>query len=550
MSFTHLYGLDKVPDEIPYFERFASRTKTIETIDQGRFWDVVIVGGGIHGVAMAHLAAVIGLKTVLLEQRDYAWATSGRSSKMIHGGLRYLELFDFQQVFEGIRARDRLFASAEHVVHPQEFLIPVKNLWERIKFGCGLTIYDFLNRNSARKHSWKKPADLSATGFAGQSLNGAYSYFDGATDDVRLTLEHLVAARQEGAHCLNYAALENYRKREDGAVIVAWNDRVTNTKHELKAGVIINCAGPWVPNVGRISAGPLAARIKYSRGTHLLFSVPWKGPSLTLPMGQKNRVYFVWPHEGGTRVGTTEREVDTMENDPQPTLGEVEELLGYLKRDLPESGLDRTSLYYGYAGVRTLPLKPGSSAGSAQLSRKHHWIYSEGMMSLVGGKLTTHAWTVYEGLKEVLRLAHRPIELSPADLRSLPGSAAYESRIAEFYLAANENSVPNAVAKECVRRIGGRAVHLINRPRAWELVSGRFLRGEIEMAIVVDQARTLEDLMSRRLGLELLPGHGLEAISEIGKVLSELVPGQDLAAQEAGYREKIKSIRNLMSLPT
>ncbi|MCB0355110.1 MAG: FAD-dependent oxidoreductase, partial [Bdellovibrionales bacterium] len=352
-------------------QNLLSRAESIELLRTQKKFDLVIVGGGIHGSAFARFAQMNGFSVVLLEKGDYASGTSSRSSKMAHGGLRYLELLDFQQVFEGIRAREELFENAAHVVRPEEFLIPVKNheLFTRLKIGLGLTLYDLLLKNPARKHRWIPSRSLNYPELESLKgkLRGCYRYTDGLLSDTRLVLENILDARLHGAICLNHAKVEQI----DGILQkkrVLVQDEIGQQSLEISAKLVVNCAGPWAPSVAMTER----TLVKYSRGTHLLFSTHWDSPSLFLPMPGKSRYYFVWPHFAGTMVGTTEREILELEEDPMPEESEVEEILERLKRDLPESRLDREHLHYAFAGIRTLPLR-SQGAEVSRLSRKHIW---------------------------------------------------------------------------------------------------------------------------------------------------------------------------------
>jgi len=379
------------------------RVDILDTLSTPKTYDILVIGGGIHGAAVARYAAAFGFTTVLLEKADYASATSSRSSKMAHGGLRYLELFDFEQVFEGIKAREEMFAAAPHIVSPTRFLIPVPrgHHFFRLKLGVGLFLYDLMVSDKRRKHRFLKAGELAGTGFEERSddLAGCFSYTDGLLDDGLLTLENILAARRAGAVCLNYAGVEALRETEHG-VSVEWRDELTGKTYASEAATALNCAGPWAPF---LIAPEVRPAVRFSRGTHLIFDRPWRGPSLFLPMEGKARYYFVWPHAAGTMVGTTERETDSLELDPLPGADEIEEILARLAKDLPASGLDRSSLHYAFAGVRTLPLRPDSRAGTTRLSRKHIWHGKTAIRTLVGGKLTTAAWTAEEGVRAVFQ---------------------------------------------------------------------------------------------------------------------------------------------------
>ncbi|MCB0310678.1 MAG: FAD-dependent oxidoreductase, partial [Bdellovibrionales bacterium] len=415
------------PDEPAYRDLFMSRSETIARIARAPR-DILVVGGGIHGATFARLCALHGLRTVLLERSDYANATSSRTSKMAHGGLRYLQQFDFAQVFQGIRARETLYKSAAHLVSPQEFCVPVSSssTLAKWKLAAGLTLYDLFVRDAARRHRWcpieKLDSCLHEVG--GEQVTGGFIFSDGIMQDVRIVLESILAARQEGALCLNHASVESLKVLKDGSTEVGWYDRLDKKTYELKVGTVVNCAGPWVAQVGQLRAAPIATRVRYSQGVHLLFDRPWEGPAIYLPLRLPGKHYFICPHWAGTLVGPTDREVNQPEADPLPTSEEVDQLLSQLAQDMPQLGLTRDKLHYCYAGTRTLPVR-SQSGSTATMSRRPNWEYSSGMLNLVGGKFTTATWTVEQGFKILTKMAQ--VQLRKVSLRGrmLPGAAYY-----------------------------------------------------------------------------------------------------------------------------
>jgi len=510
-------------------------------------FDVVVIGGGIHGTAVARLAAANRYRTLLLERDDYASATSSRSSKMAHGGLRYLELFDFLQVFEGIRARENLFTMAPHLVKPREFLIPVpkgQTLF-RWKLSLGLTLYDLFVRKQERRHRWIPAMKERIPVFEDRPLQGAFIYCDGLMNDTRLVLENILSARRQGALCLNYGRVDGVKKGQNGKVRVQWTDRIGGDGCEVEARIVINCAGPWVAEAGGAAAAPLSEKIRYSQGTHLLFRRPWDGPALFLPMKAKTRYYFVWPHFAGTLVGTTEREIQApVSQDPFPGKDEVDEILHRLERDLPGSGLNRENLHYAFAGVRTLPLR-GTKKGTERLSRRHVWTDAEGVVSLIGGKLTTAAWTAGEGLKRAAALADLPAPCA-AEAERLPGAVGFQEAVEAFLRKGERRGIPGSLLSRTVARLGSRVRSLLDRPEAMEVIGDRILRGEVETAIREDQAERLEDLMRRRMDLEYTDGCGLDLLPAIAKILGRAKPNLDLAEEVRKYRDRIHSLWKLI----
>ncbi|MCB0338844.1 MAG: FAD-dependent oxidoreductase [Bdellovibrionales bacterium] len=528
------------------------REFVLEQVGKLKRVELLVIGGGIHGATFAHLAALNGLSCLVLEKSDFASGTSSRSSKMLHGGLRYLELLDFRQVYEGVVARDDYIKSASHNAKPLEFLIPVVNgqNWFRRKLGVGLTLYDTIFSRARRRHKWWPGTSHPGIEhiISQQDWSGVFSYYDGVMNDARMVIDTLSAARQEGAVCLNYAKVRAVDYSRDGLVHVHWEDLIDGQTHRISTGMVVNCAGPWVPNIG--ATKPLVAKesVLYSQGVHLLFNKIWDAPALFLPMDSKARYYFVWPHQHGTLVGTTERELDSVVEDPTPNEGEIEEILQRLNKDLPNAGLNRETLFYAFAGIRTMAAskKKGSSATA---SRRHSWIYRNGVLSLIGGKFTTARWTVREGLKIVLKLAG--LKRSIVDLRGrhLPGSFKLNEVTSEFRRIMFERGVPDRAVEHAISVLGSSVRHFIDPDEAWshEIIGGEILASVVEWSVLREQAITLEDVMRRRLNLETRPDYGLPLLPGILKELCRLMPNQDWAKQEQNYKDRIQSIKDLLS---
>lgn len=545
-------GVDPVliPDHL------ATRAQRIAYASATSF-DVAVIGGGIHGMAVARIARQAGLSVALLERHDYAHATSSRSSKMAHGGLRYLEMGDFRQVFEGIKAREELFEHTPNLVVPEKFLIPIArgDSVFRWKLAAGLFLYDLMVRNRARRHRWIPRRELNYPGFDSSrvDLQGCFEYTDGLMNDARLVFELLSAAQRDGACCLNYAQVTAIRRSADSTMELDWLDHSTRQTQTLRARTVVNCAGPWASEVSahyrssQHSDVP-SLPLRFSRGSHLLFSVPWRGPSLFLPLAEKGRYYFVWPHPTGTLVGTTEREVTTLEIDPLPTRDEVDEILERLQRDLPDAGLTRKKLHYAFAGIRTLPLR-SSKKGVSQLSRKHIWSVRDGMVTLLGGKYTTFAWTSAEGVREVLRCMGRTTASLPDPLRELPSalSDGDQKKLCQQLTRRFEN-VGEGVAR-AVKRLGRSVCRYIDRPEAWQEIARGVLALELVHAVEIEQAETVEDIVRRRLELECTPSHGKEIVSHAKLALARNHNATELDTQEREWLAHIARVEELLAFP-
>ncbi len=524
------------------------RSGQIAEVSNSSVFDIVVVGGGIHGATVARIAAGLGFRTALLEKSDYASATSSRSSKMAHGGLRYLELFDFEQVFEGIKAREEMFEYAGYLVKPSEFLIPVakRQYLLRLKLGIGLFLYDLMVTRRERRHRWIPRSHLIYPGFHSgrHDLMGCYVYTDGIMSDARMVIDNVIGARRYGAVCLNYCGVEGITRGQDGVHTLFARDVVRDTPFPLRTRVVINCCGPWASDISKRLGGS-EHPVSFSRGSHIIFSKKWDGPSLFLPMPGKARYYFVWPHPAGTLVGTTERPVTELELDPTPSGDEIEEILDRLERDIPDAGLTRANACYAFAGLRCLPLRDAPGDTSI-LSRKHIWSCAGGVLTLLGGKYTTAAWTALEGVTQAARMLGKPISREVirqrVDLKKLPGSADMQTFNALEEKLRNQG-VSEVVSLQLLRRYGSRIeryLPLING------MSDRVAQVEAAIALDTEQVECVEDLMRRRLELEYCAGHGEEYIRSIREVFQVMRPEIDFDRQIRRYWERMKKIDDIL----
>ena len=538
-------------------QNFLPRRQSLDRLTYKGQADILVIGGGIHGASFAHQAALNGFDTILLERDDYAQGTSSRSSKMAHGGLRYLEQFDLRQVFEGVKAREKLFKSANHICSPQKFLMPLQKdkKWQKFKVGLGLKLYDFFLTSPDRRHAWVDSEDpeFNPLGSRREQFDGGYVYYDGFVQDARLVLDTILAARQEGALCLNHVEVTEVKPQKGHRLLVKWIDKITDRSSEIEVGAVVNCAGAWVSDIGtNRSLRSLRSRVRFSQGSHILFSKPWKGTSLILPLKEPGRYYFVWPYHGGTLVGTTEREILLPQKDPVPSQDEINEIFARLEQDLPDSGLNRDSAYYCYAGIRVLPTeKKAFGVATSQISRRHRWFFHQGVLSLIGGKLTTAHRTTEEGLAIVRKLAEIEEKVVRAIERPLPGAGDLNTALSQFRSQCAKLNIDEKLVETSISRLGLKVNTFIcpDGDASWLQPIGTIcLRGELEFALRAEQAETLGDIMERRLSLESRPGYGIEALSEILALFKEHRPDADIEAQETAFLAKINTIKSLLGV--
>lgn len=532
----------------------ATREDSLAYLASQPSFDALIVGGGIHGASFARLAALNGLRVLLVEKGDFGSGTSSRSSKMAHGGLRYLELFDFRQVFEGVKSREWLFKVAPNLVKPHEFFVPIEkgDAWfKRARLKIGLMLYDLFLHQSERKHHWVSSKSLAGYDFPlgfQNKLRGGFLYSDGLMSDIRLVRETILAARQEGALTLNYMSFKQHTVTEEGACLVTVQDEMSSKEFVLPVGFIVNCTGPFVSSLSSLSRSDKQPSLLLSQGSHLVFDKPWRKPALILPLKEKSRYYFVWPYKSYTLVGTTELKMDAPVSDPFPTKAEVREVLDRLEQDLPDFGLDRSTLFYVYSGLRALPLKENRSAASlAKLSRRHIWSLKGNVLSLFGGKFTTANWTAFEGLRHVFRLTDLDQVPHAALDRVLPGSADLVEVRNSFFAFCSSKGVDLGLAESVFERLGARTKLFLEEKLSLESLSGACLKGEIELELEEGQLQNLNDLMRLRLELEITPDYGLSCLPQILEVLKTLRPEWDIEKQEKSYLGRISRLREFLA---
>lgn len=480
-------------------------------------FDMIVVGGGITGCGIARDAAVRGLRVVLLEMDDFASGTSSRSSRLIHGGVRYLEHGYLHLVFEASSERRRLLRLAPHLVRPLKFTWPVYRgarvpLW---KLAAGLTLYDLLalfrnvGRHRVLSAGWMKrdqPAVLT------QGLVGGATYYDAATDDARLTLAVAMDARDRGATILNHTKVESLIIEHGLARGVETRDILTGRTRTFRAPMIVNATGPWSDRFRELEGGVSGSSVQGSKGVHI--AVPrgriGNRGAFTLLSPRDGRVMFVLPGEAHTIIGTT----DTFTSSPPESIRASEADVAYLldaaNHFFPSARLGRDDVISAWAGIRPLAATEANDPGSA--SREHTIaVTPSGVVTITGGKLTTFRIMARQTVDRALRVARIPFR--PSGTAELPiGWNAPRPRRDVAALAVgitaavqekpNDDRIPRMVI-----RYGARwrdALAAIDRSEAdAERIHPEhtYRFGDLRFACEHECARTLGDLLIRRTHL-------------------------------------------------
>jgi glycerol-3-phosphate dehydrogenase len=497
--------------------------------------DVVIIGGGVNGAGVARDLALRGVAVLLVEQGDFGSGTSSASTKLIHGGLRYLERFDLHLVSEACRERQVLQRIAPHLVRPLPFFIPVyaddpHPLW---MVRAGLSLYDLLAlfRNTHFHHMLKPEAGLEAEpALREEGLLGVARYWDCRMDDARLCLENILAAREAGALVHNYLPVDGLLKCQGQVCGVRLVDSESGRLLEVEARIVVNAAGPWLDRVCALE-GELSAKLRPTRGTHILVPRLNHGSeALYLTAGQDQRMFFVIPWgEGMSLIGTTDVDYSGNPDEVAPTEEDIAYLLAEAGRHLRGRPPERAEVVAAFAGLRPLVAEEAVKRTS-RVSREHRIFVSPGgLLSIGGGKYTTYRAVAEEVSDRVCALLGRSRGRCLTAKVPLPGGTTGE------FGAFLRRSLPDLVGRSgltaatvtrLLNRYGSRAVRLVEMLQrepelAAPLAPGSALLA-VEAAYACDQelARTPEDVLRRRTPLALGRGRGLAELEGVANLLA------------------------------
>jgi glycerol-3-phosphate dehydrogenase len=357
----------------------------------GSAFDVVIVGGGINGAGVARDAALRGLKVCLFEQGDFASGTSSKSTKIAHGGLRYLRNLEFGLVRESQVERPRLRRLLPHLVTPQSFCYPVyrdsPDSMLKVRFGVG--VYALLGGLKERSHALSPREALDANPrLRPEGLAGAVRYWDDRMDDARIVLETVLSAAEAGATCLNYTRVTSITRR-NGGFEVTYHDSAGGSEGNVRARAICNCAGPWADSVAGI-LGDDARRLRPTKGVHIVVPRVTGEDALILDNPADRRTFFAIPWHDRTLIGTTDTYYDGDPSAADVEAADVAYLLEAANHYLPGASLTRTDVLYSFAGLRPLVARSDNGKREGQISRSHVvFTRPEGVVTLLGGKFTT-----------------------------------------------------------------------------------------------------------------------------------------------------------------
>ena len=527
-------------------------------IDEGTF-DAVVIGGGMAGAGVARDLALRGASVALFEKGDFASGTSSKSSKLIHGGLRYLELAEFRLVRESLREKKTLERLAPHLVRPLPFLVPVYRGSKRglITVRIGMWLYDLLTPGKqTERFRVVPPVEALALepSIQAADLRGAGYYFDDLLlFPERLCLENALSAARHGARVHNYCEVEEVTRGPRGLDGVRVRDLLTGQVHTARAPVIVNCAGPWVDRLRELAGVREAgARVlRTTKGIHCL--LPRMTEHAVYLSTADDRMIFVIPWRQFSMVGTTDTDFDGDPDRLWATRDEVEYLLGAVRPALPDPRVTLDQVVYTYAGVRPLAFEEGSSA--SRVSRDHK-VVVEGdggrFLSITGTKLTCFRSLAEEVGDRVMRALGRGVPSRTAEL-TLDGLDDEAGKIeARTWMDVSEEMAATGLSRETLEilvetygRGFARVLALLRKlpdgaerlcPRNPEIVA------QLHHAVREEMAVSLQDFLLRRTGIGQSPCLGLDCFESVGRRMGELAAWSPrrLQAELEAYQAQVE----------
>jgi glycerol-3-phosphate dehydrogenase len=483
--------------------------------DQTDPWDMLIIGGGATGVGIAVDASSRGYNVLLLEQSDFGKGTSSRSTKLIHGGVRYLQQGNISFVMEALKERGILRNNAPHLVHDLAFIVPSYDWWEAPFYGIGLKIYDMLagrygfgpSKILTKDETLEKIPTIKHDG-----LRGGIIYYDGQFDDARLLINLARTASRQGAALLNYARVVAMTKGGDGFINgVIFEDLEAGTEHIAKSRAVINATGPFADHICRMDDPNALPLISPSRGTHLVFDKSFLpgGSAVMVPHTKDGRVMFAIPYLGVTLVGTTDTPASEIELEPRPMAEEIDFILETAGQYL-EKVPSREDILSVFTGIRPL-VKNADEKNTAALSRDHiiH-ISNSGLLTIAGGKWTTYRLMAKTCVNYALSLAG--LEPKPCITKQLNIHGFHQTpeKFGEFALYGSD-----APAIQDLMRADP-----IREQRLHPALPARV--GEVIWAVRFEAARTVDDVLARRTRSLLLNARAAnETAPEVASIIAK-----------------------------
>ena len=495
--------------------RFFNREDFLANLDEVAVWDVIVIGGGATGLGTALDSASRGYKTLLLEQSDFAKGTSSRSTKLVHGGVRYLAQGDVPLVYEALKERGLLLNNAPHIVKKQAFVIPCYGWWSQLQYLVGLKAYDWL----AGKYRFGSSTYLSKEQVAGllpginqKNLKGGVEYFDGQFDDARLAVNIAQTCAESGGTVLNYVRVKDLTKDTNGKVdgVVAV-DLEANREYKLKSKSVINATGVFVDEILNMDIPSRKPMVKPSQGVHLVLSCSFlKGDqALMIPKTPDGRVLFAVPWHDHILLGTTDTPLNDHSLEPVALNEEIDFILDTVRKYLT-SPPTRKDVLSVFAGLRPLAATDKEQTSTKEISRSHKLFVSpSGLVTITGGKWTTYRKMAEDTIDKVIQVA------------GLPNTACNTATV-KIHGFLNHNN-GDALSLYGADKVYIQSLAQFDTSLAEKLHEGMpNIKAEVIWAVQNEMARTVEDVLARRMRVLFLDARiAIEMAPEVASLMAD-----------------------------
>lgn len=531
------------------------RQALLEQLKTGDF-DLLVIGGGATGAGIALDAATRGLKVALVERDDFASGTSSRSTKLIHGGVRYLEQAvkkldkgQWNLVRDALHERATVIKLAPHLAHPLPLVTPLYNWFGIPYYRIGLKMYDWLAGKSNLKPSRylrAKDAKKSFPMLKAKGLRGGVLYYDGQFDDARMNVTIAMTAIQQGATVLNHVEVADLRKENSRLVGATVRDRFTGEAFPVKAKVVVNATGPFCDHIRQMDDPKAPKMLSASSGIHIVLDKRFSPPAtgLLIPKTEDGRVLFLLPWLGHTLVGTTDNPAK-IESNPKPTDEDIEYILRHIQQyfDVPVSRQDVLS---AWSGLRPLVSNPKAS-DTAGLSRDHIVHVSDsGLLTVTGGKWTTYRKMALDAVDHAIKVGHlAPLGPSRSEVVPLMGAVGFSEDLPERL--QKEFGLPEDVARHLAKAYGALAREVATLARegyGQRLAEAHpYLEAEVLYGIRREMGYTVTDVLARRTRLAFLDiGSARRALPRVLEIM-----GDELGWDPARRREEEQRFEDYLS---
>ncbi|MGG5171034.1 glycerol-3-phosphate dehydrogenase/oxidase [Pseudarthrobacter sp. J1738] len=507
------------------------------TAEPGKELDVLIVGGGVVGAGSALDAVTRGLSVGIVEARDWASGTSSRSSKLIHGGLRYLEMLDFALVQEALQERGLLIQKiAPHLVRPVPFLYPLtKRFVERPYVGAGIMLYDTLGLTSGHsrgvpmhKHLSRKGTLRSAPSLKDDAFVGSIRYYDAQVDDARLVVNVVRTAARYGAHAVNRMRVISFLREGERVVGAKVENQEDGSTFDIRAKQVVNATGVWTDETQAMVTDRGQLKVRASKGIHLVVPRDRFQSTVGLILRTEKSVLFVIPWGRHWIIGTTDTDWKLDKAHPAASSKDIDYVLEHVNKVLKRP-LTREDVEGVYAGLR--PLLAGENDSTAKLSREHVVAHPvPGLVVVAGGKFTTYRVMAKDAVDEATRALDERVPASCTESIPLLGAEGYKAAYNRRARTAEESGVHVARVEHLLSRYGTLAQEVLDlvkeRPELGEPLPGAddYLAAEVVYATTHEGARHVHDVLTRRTRISIESwDRGVSAVPVVAKLMAEVL---------------------------